>query len=568
MNTRKTKHTSFRSLIGLAFFFMSICGAFAQDAGMKEEFAKLQEQREQRTSLIDYLKSTKQVSETAAGTLSLADNAPAAAKQAVESENKDRQRMFVIIASIQGSTVAKVAKEFAQRMGVDVNAKKMVTTLRVHGSNTVGASLAPALVRAFLKDKGFTGITTDRDGVEAMISYSKPGDNTIYQVEIKAHGSSTAFGETDSNKGVGLLGKFCDIGMASRPMKDKEQEALMDAGMGDMRTAASEFPIALDGVAVVLNRSNPIQALTVEQIAEIFSGKVSNWKQLGGEDLPIQIFARDEQSGTWDTFKSRVLKPFKFKLSENNVKRFEDSALLVRNVAATKGGIGFTGLAYVDSTVKGLAVQAGKEARPFQPTRLTVKTQDYPLARLLYFYLPVNASSLSRDFVKFTMSNDGQEVVDKSGLVGQGLSSQVDRNNADQLKKQLLSDASVPQAYKMLIANSDRSDTQANIRFVQGSNEPDINSLNNLDRLASYLANPGHEKFGVVLVGFADSVGNQSSNLRLSRKRAEEVKALLEAKGVRNITAEGFGEAMPVADNGSESGRAQNRRVEIWLTRK
>lgn len=557
-----------RAFTGLLFLLVTTFGAFAQNDSLKDEFAKLQEQRDQRTALVDYLKSTNQAQETAQGTLSLEAQAPAAAKAAVESENRDRLRMFQIISQIQGADVEKVAKEFAQRMGVDVNAKKKVVVLRIHGSNTVGASLAPALVRDFLKERGFTGITTDRKGVEAVISYSKPGDNTIYQVEIKAHGSSTAFGETDSNKEVGLLGKFCDVGMASRQIKDKERKALMEVGLGDMSTAATEFPIALDGVAVVMNRSNPIQALTVAQIAEIFAGKITNWKELGGADEPIKVFARDEQSGTWDTFESRVLKPFKLSLTESNVQRFEDSALLVRNVASTKGGIGFTGLAYVDSTVKGLAVQAGKEARPFQPTRLTVKTQDYPLARLLYFYLPVNADSFARDFVKFTMSNDGQAVVDKSGLVGQGLSSQVDRSNASELKKQLLTDNTVPQTYKMLIANADRADTQANIRFMQGSNEPDINSLNNLDRLASYLANPGHEKFGVVLIGFTDSVGNRSSNLRLSEQRADEVKGLLEAKGVRNITTAGFGEVMPVADNENEDGRSQNRRVEIWLIRK
>lgn len=556
------------SLAGVLLFLMTMLGAFAQGDALNEEFKKLQEQRDQRIALVDYLKSTSQARETVQGTLSIEAQAPAAAKSAVEAENKDRLRMFEIISRIQGSDAQKVAKEFAQRMGVDVNAKKIVTVLRIHGSNTVGASLAPALVRDFLKDRGFTGITTDRKGVEAVISYSKPGDNTIYQVEIKAHGSTTAFGETDSNKEVGLLGKFCDVGMASRQIKDKERKALMEVGLGDMSTAATEFPIALDGVAVVMNRSNPVQALTVAQIAEIFSGKITNWKELGGEDEPIKVFARDEQSGTWDTFESNVLKPFKLKLTEQNVQRFEDSALLVRNVAATKGGIGFTGLAYVDSTVKGLAVQAGKQARPFQPTRLTVKTQDYPLARLLYFYLPVNADSFARDFVKYTMSNDGQAVVDKSGLVGQGLSSHVDRSNASELKKQLLTDNSVPQAYKMLIANADRSDTQANIRFVQGSDEPDINSLNNLDRLASFLANLGHENFGVVLVGFTDSVGSSSNNLELSRQRAGAVKALLEAKGVKNITTAGFGEVMPVADNDTASGREQNRRVEIWLSRK
>lgn len=547
---------------------LSVVGmTFVHASPLQDEFTGLKKSRESRTALIEYLKSTDSVKEGKYGLLRASEKAPAAAQKTVKMENADRERMFQIIATLQKTDKETVAKQFAQRMGVDVNAAELMTMLKVHGSNTVGANLAPELVKAFLAEQGFSGITIERDGVEASITYQRPGKKELGQIEIKAHGSSTAFGETDSNKEVGLLGGFCDIGMASRPMKSKEQASLLDAGFGDMRTAACEFPIALDGVAVVINRSNPIKSLTVEQIAQVFSGKVSNWKQLGGADLPVKVFARDEQSGTWDTFKSRVLKPYKLKLTTKNVKRFEDSALLVRNVASNKGGIGFTGLSYVDSSVKGVAVQAGAEARAFQPTRLTVKTQDYPLARLLYFYLPIESNQMAREFVKFTMSNAGQSVVDKTGLVGQGLSTKSDAKNASQMKKELLADAAVPQGYKDLVANADRKDTQANIRFIAGSNEPDINSLNNLERLSSYLANSGNEAYTVVLVGFADSVGAASANLELSRKRAQAVRELLESKGVSNIVSEGFGEAMPVADNASKAGRAKNRRVEIWLKR-
>lgn len=547
---------------------LSVVGmTFVHASPLQDEFTGLKKSRESRTALIEYLKSTDSVKEGKYGLLRASEKAPAAAQKTVKMENADRERMFQIIATLQKTDKETVAQQFAQRMGVDVNAAELMTMLKVHGSNTVGANLAPELVKAFLAEQGFSGITIERDGVEASITYQRPGKKELGQIEIKAHGSSTAFGETDSNKEVGLLGGFCDIGMASRPMKSKEQASLLDAGFGDMRTAACEFPIALDGVAVVINRSNPIKSLTVEQIAQVFSGKVSNWKQLGGADLPVKVFARDEQSGTWDTFKSRVLKPYKLKLTTKNVKRFEDSALLVRNVASNKGGIGFTGLSYVDSSVKGVAVQAGAEARAFQPTRLTVKTQDYPLARLLYFYLPIESNQMAREFVKFTMSNAGQSVVDKTGLVGQGLSTKSDAKNASQMKKELLADAAVPQGYKDLVANADRKDTQANIRFIAGSNEPDINSLNNLERLSSYLANSGNEAYTVVLVGFADSVGAASANLELSRKRAQAVRELLESKGVSNIVSEGFGEAMPVADNASKAGRAKNRRVEIWLKR-
>ena len=558
------KHRKLTTIVGLIIVGLM---SFANADALKEEFSSLKQVRGERASVISYLKSTDVAKEGVDGLLSANGAIPDTAQKMIELENQDRDRMFVIIAEMQKSSKAEVAKQFAERMGVDTSAPQFLTTLRIHGSNTVGASLAPELVTSFLKKQGFTGISIERNGVEATITYQRPGKKELGVIDIKAHGSSTAFGETSSTKNVGLVGKFCDVGMASRPIKDKEQAKLSGAGFGDMRTAACEFPIALDGVAIVINRSNPVKELTVEQIARLFSGKISNWKQLGGADVPVEVFARDEQSGTWDTFKSRVLKPYKLGLATNNVKRFEDSSLLVRNVASSKGGIGFTGLAYVDSSVKGLAVQAGKEARAFQQTRLTVKTQDYPLARLLYFYLPIESNQMSRELVKYVMSNEGQAVVDKVGLVGQGLSTKRDQNNAQGLKEQLLADAAVPREYKNLIQVADRKDSQSNIRFLQGSNEPDINSVNNLDRLSSFLANPGNENITVVLIGFADSVGRASTNLSLSQKRAEAVQELLLSKGVSQVEVAGFGEAMPVADNGSDSGRSMNRRVEIWLKR-
>ena len=538
-----------------------------QAAPLQDEFAQLNTQREKRETLIDYLKASNETREGVDGLLKIEDSMPLAAKAVLHAENKDRQRMFAIIATLENISASQVAKQFAQRMGVDTSAPEFVTTLRLHGSNTVGASLAPEIVKAFLAKLGHSEISVEKEGVESKIRYKQLGKREIGVVEIKAHGSSTAFGETSSSKNVGLFRGFADIGMASRQIKEKEQVKLADVGKGDLRSAASEFPIALDGVAVIVNRSNPIQELTVQQVAELFSGKIKNWKQLGGADQPVSIFARDDQSGTWDTFKSRVLKPSKVSLSDTNVKRYEDSGLLVRNVASERGGIGFCGLAYVDSSVSGVGVKASANTRGFQPTRLTVKTQDYPLARLLYFYLPIDANNMARDLVKFAMSNEGQAVVDQVGLVGQGLSTKQDASNAAKLKKQLLMDSSAPQRYKDLIADADRRDTQANIRFMFGSNNPDVNSINNLDRIASYLANAGSENYTVILAGFADSVGKKSSNLSLSERRANVIKDLLQAKGVQNVIATGFGEAMPVADNDSDAGRSKNRRVEVWLKR-
>ncbi len=537
------------------------------NAEIEDEFTMINNQRTARAMVIDIIKEQKLAEETKNGTLESAENLGQKTRDAIEAENKDRLRQFSIIATKQGKTAEQVATEFAAQMGIDVNLKEIETVLRIHGSNTIGAKLAPKLVVGFLKSQGLTNVTIDTQGVETFIKFETPGKDSIGLVEIKAHGSSTAFYEADPLKKLGLAGGFCDLGMASRQIKEEESSRLKKLGHGDLTLLSSEYPIALDGVAVILNPKNKVSALSSQQIADVFSGKIKNWKQLGGEDLAINLYARDEQSGTWETFNTRVLEQFSYKLAEKNVKRFEDSSLLARAVGADPAGIGFCGLAYVDTSVKGLAVSSKEGLTAFQPTRLTVKTQDYPLSRILYFYLPSKSSTFSYDFVKFTMSNDGQKIVDEAGLIGQGLSSAKDITNADVYKENLIKDKNVPELYKNLIKNADRRDTQANIRFAVGSMEPDTNSTNNLNRLADFLAQAGNENKKVTLIGFTDNQGSNSANLELSKKRAAFIEDLLKAKGVRNIISDGLGEIMPVADNSSDKQRHSNRRVEIWLSK-
>jgi phosphate transport system substrate-binding protein len=119
------------------------------------------------------------------------------------------------------------------------------------------------------------------------------------QIEIQAHGSKTAFEDLKSG--------LCDIGMASRPIKPEERQALLPT-LGDLTSNASEHVLALDGIALIVHPSNPIKTLSVAQVADIFSGTLTDWSQLGGRAVTIAIYARDEKSGTWDFFNEAVLK--------------------------------------------------------------------------------------------------------------------------------------------------------------------------------------------------------------------------------------------------------------------
>jgi glucose/mannose transport system substrate-binding protein len=270
--------------------------------------------------------------------------------------------------------------------------------LRLHGSNTIGKDLVPALCEDFLKFEGATsvqrkpGTKEDETDIEAVLPSES---NKPLTFEVQAHGSKRAFED--------LAAGACDVGLASRQIKPDEAQQCGLAGLGDMFSPVSEIVLGLDGIAVFVNRSNSVNELTKQQIADIFSGRIADWSQVGGSLGPIHLYALDENSGTFDIFKSLVLGSGT--LSPRAV-RYENSAKLSDEVAADANGIGFAGMAFVRGS-KPLAVsEAG--SRPLLPTPFTVATQAYPLSRRLYFYLPANPQNKwARKFVDFALSELG-----------------------------------------------------------------------------------------------------------------------------------------------------------------
>src|SRR6516162_10422307 len=202
------------------------------------------------------------------------------------------------------------------------SASSGTVVLRISGSNTIGAALGPALAEEFLRRQAATGVKTvrgDKDD-EVRVQGVLPGESVPKAIEIHAHGSATAFED--------LSKSLCDVGMSSRKLKPEEATNL--ATFGDMSSAASEHVVGLDVIAVIVSKSNPVQSFTKDQIARIFSGEIADWQQLHGPTAPINVYARDDKSGTYDTFKALVLGGKKL---VSNAKRFEDSRELSEAVA-------------------------------------------------------------------------------------------------------------------------------------------------------------------------------------------------------------------------------------------
>jgi phosphate transport system substrate-binding protein len=409
--------------------------------------------------------------------------------------------------------------------------------LSLRGSNTLGLAYAPKLLRAFLQHEGATEITdrSDLHDKEKSWMTAKLGGDTWW-IEIYTPGTKYGF----QSLAVG----YCDVVLASRPVTADEASKL--ASLGDMTAPASENVVAMDGIAVIVHPNVTVDQLTMEQLDGIFSGKIKNWSEVGGKNLPIRVFSRDKLSGTHDAFVSLVLNGVEPKAE----KLFENSEELSHTVLTTEGAIGFVGLPYIEQT-KALAI-SDDGTQALLPSPFTVATEDYALARRLFMYVPTQPKNpLARKLVDFAMSDAGQVIAGEAGFVPLSL-----RSEAAHVA------TSAPSAYRKLATGATR--LSLDFRFKLGSASVDNKARTDLDRLTRYLAQPINRGRKLALAGFADAQGSDATNETLAKERAEAIAKLLAQRGV-NAEVASFGSAMPVAPNNTPVGRARNRRVEAWL---
>jgi glucose/mannose transport system substrate-binding protein len=266
--------------------------------------------------------------------------------------------------------------------------------LRLHGSNTIGKDLVPTLCEDFLKYEGATsvqrkpGTREEEVDVEAVLPNEAGGPVTF---EIQSHGSNTAFAD--------LAGGTADIGMSSRQIKPEEVQQCASAGLGNLQSPSCENVLRLDGIAVLINKSNPLNSITKQQLADVFSGKITDWSQIGGSPGPIYLYAPDDNSGTFDTFKSLVLGT---RTLSSRASRYEDATKLSDAVAGDTNGIGVAGRSFVRGSKMLAVADVGK--KPLLPTTFAVATGDYPLSRRLYLYIPSDPQNKwTRKFVEFAL---------------------------------------------------------------------------------------------------------------------------------------------------------------------
>jgi phosphate transport system substrate-binding protein len=215
---------------------------------------------------------------------------------------------------------------------------------------------------------------------------------------------------TGGGSGTGiaaLINGTTDICQASRQMKDAEHEQLK-AKYGD---PGHELMVAKDGLAVYLNEKNPISEMSIPQLKSIYTREVTNWKQVGGPDLPITVYGRENSSGTYEFFKEHVLGGDDFAAE---VQTLPGTAAVVNAVAADAGGIGYGGAAYAKG-VHDCAVKQTDDSPAVLPNADTVRDGSYPIARGLYYYTRKAPTGAEKAFIDYVLSPEGQKLVTEVG---------------------------------------------------------------------------------------------------------------------------------------------------------
>lgn len=221
----------------------------------------------------------------------------------------------------------------------------------------------------------------------------------------KNPGVNITVGESGSGNGAkSLINSTCDIADMSRPMKEEEMQVAKGKKLNPI-----EHIIAYDGLSVIVHPSNPVKNLTKQQVRAIYMGEIKNWKELGGPDQKIVVISRDTNSGTYETWETKVMKAEKI---TDKAEYVGSNGAIRQRVLDTAAAIGYVGLAFTEG-VKILTVDG------IEPTPETVLDKTYPIARPLYMYTngEPGADTHVGKFLGLAKSAEGKKIIEETGFI-------------------------------------------------------------------------------------------------------------------------------------------------------
>ncbi len=445
------------------------------------------------------------------------------------------------------------------------NLESYVAELRLAGAPFIAEQILPVMIERFAESRGMR--------VRRQILAD---DRTLFALEREEDDALAArFYVTLSTTQAGLAAltaRDADIALAVRALTDEERSAAEAADQGDMSMVARSRVIGLDALVPLVAPGNVVDALSLDALAGIFSGEITNWQEIGGPDAPIALHLMAEDTGPAQDFMARVMAPREAEVAPE-VTRHDDATDLADAVARDPFAIGIGSFARPGNAR--IVPLQGPCGFVQAATTSSLKSEDYPLTAPLVAYLPMRRMpQLVREFLRFFESEEADRVLRRVGVVNQQITRLPLSRQGDRLANAIAAageEVSLEDLQELVGAMAGAERLSPTFRFEEGTTDLDAQSASAVSRLARAIERGALDGRELVFVGFSDGQGGADANRRLSLGRAEAVRLALMAaasEGDLNrvrLRVLGFGEALPMACDDSAPGRAVNRRVEVWL---
>jgi len=449
--------------------------------------------------------------------------------------------------------------------------------IRMAGDGDVGGRLTREVATAWAAKLGLTSVRVDSgaDPDEYEVIGTRPESKRRMRVTVSAKGMGTGLDP--------MLRGQTDFWMGVRRAREADLEAARKRNVPNvpslqqMLAPTAENLIGLDPVAILVNARNPVKTLTYQQIKDMYAGKITNWSQLGGANIPVGLYVLDPVNALTGSFCDSVIGVSDVPhcldtmahLAAPRLPLFDDMA---DAIASNPGGLGYLSLA---ERKNARAVPLGNECgTAIEASSFRVKTDEYPLVGRLYLYTnPTRPlSPAAQAYLDFILSNEGQAAIAKSGYGDLAPGKAPESYGADRLDhvrdgqdgghvRVRQTDA---RAFEEAVDGADR--LSITFRFQAGTNDLDARGEADTNRLVQLMQQPAYANQQVVLVGYSSANGNYDEGRTLSRERAEAVrKRLVTESGLKDVVTLGVGPAAAVACNLDPNTAPLNQRVEVWL---
>ncbi len=341
----------------------------------------------------------------------------------------------------------------------------------------------------------------------------------------------------------------------------------------DINEFLSSRPIALDALVAHINPANRVNSISITQMGDILSGRITNWADIGGDNLPITVHAMEPESNLAQVVARDILGPRGLRLRANGIihTSLDEMGKTIANDLS-----GFT-VSYRSVAHQTKITSTRNVCNMFSSANnFSLQTGEYPLTSTWNLYTLNNheISDIARSVADYLVSDQGQAAAETVGLVGLAIDRQPMSAQGERLLSAMLAEGLNNQgvnAYRNYLAEvSTATRLSTTLRFLTGSSTLDARGIADVRRISNLVSSGALEGDNLMIIGFSDSVGNFGGNINLSRNRAGVVKGLLLQDNIgrlqnEDILAFGFGPVAPVGCNTSVEGKSLNRRVEVWI---